>query len=154
MLLIFIDGDIDRPLVAMQLHNTQDALPWPAAEAPLGQALSGWHSQGLGGDGYNQWVVDDHPGQLRMRLASSTANSQLNLGYVTSHGATGGDRGEWRGTGAELRTDAWAVVRAGAGLLLSTTTRAQAGGTLLDAHEGVIVLFVQNLAVSSQSPCS
>lgn len=135
VLLTFIDGDIDRPLVAMQLHNTQDALPWPAADAPLGQALSGWHSQGLGGDGYNQWVVDDHPGQLRTRLASSTANSQLNLGYVTSHGATGGDRGSWRGTGAELRTDAWAVVRAGAGLLLSTTARAQAGGTLLDAHE-------------------
>ena len=135
VLLTFIDGDIDRPMIAMQLHNTQDALPWPAADAPLGQALSGWHSQGLGGDGYNQWVVDDHPGQLRTRLASSTANSQLNLGYVTSHGATGGDRGSWRGTGAELRTDAWAVVRAGAGLLLSTTARAQAGGTLLDAHE-------------------
>ncbi|CAJ0820880.1 type VI secretion system Vgr family protein [Ralstonia flaminis] len=135
VLLTFIDGDIDRPMIAMQLHNTQDALPWPAADAPLGQALSGWHSQGLGGDGYNQWVVDDHPGQLRTRLASSTANSQLNLGYVTSHGATGGDRGSWRGTGAELRTDAWAVVRAGAGLLLSTTARAQAAGTLLDAHE-------------------
>jgi len=27
------------------------------------------------------------------------------------------------------------VVRAGAGLLLSTTARAEAGGTLLDAHE-------------------
>jgi type VI secretion system secreted protein VgrG len=135
VLLTFIDGDIDRPMIAMQLHNTQDALPWAPADAPLGQALSGWHSQGLGGDGYNQWVVDDHPGQLRTRLASSTANSQLNLGYVTSHGATGGDRGTWRGTGAELRTDAWAVVRAGGGLLLSTTARAQAFGTLLDAHE-------------------
>ncbi|CAJ0804805.1 hypothetical protein LMG18090_04680 [Ralstonia mannitolilytica] len=135
VLLTFIDGDIDRPMVAMQLHNVQDALPWAPADAPLGQALSGWHSQGLGGDGYNQWVVDDHPGQLRMRLASSTANSQLNLGYVTSHGATGGERGTWRGTGAELRTDAWAVVRAGGGLLLSTTARPQATGTLLDAHE-------------------
>ncbi len=135
VLLTFIDGDIDRPMIAMQLHNTQDALPWAPTDAPLGQALSGWHSQGLGGDGYNQWLVDDHPGQLRTRLASSTANSQLNLGYVTSHGATGGDRGTWRGTGAELRTDAWAVVRAGGGLLLSTTARAQAVGTLLDAHE-------------------
>ena len=135
VLVTFIDGDIDRPMIAMQLHNTQDALPWAPADAPLGQALSGWHSQGLGGDGYNQWVVDDHPGQLRTRLASSTANSQLSLGYVMSHGATGGERGEWRGTGAELRTDAWAVVRAGAGLLLSTTARAQAGSTLLDAHE-------------------
>jgi type VI secretion system secreted protein VgrG len=135
VLLTFLDGDIDRPMVAMQLHNTQDALPWAPADAPLGQALSGWHSQGLSGDGYNQWVVDDHPGQLRTRLASSSANSQLNLGYVTSHGATGGERGSWRGTGAELRTDAWAVVRAGAGLLLSTTARAQAAGTVLDAHE-------------------
>ncbi|NJZ71185.1 type VI secretion system tip protein VgrG [Ralstonia solanacearum] len=134
-LLTFVDGDIDRPLVTMQLHNEQDALPWPAADAPLGQALSGWHSPGLGGDGYNQWVVDDHPAQLRMRLASSTAGSQLNLGYVVSHGPTGGERGDWRGTGAELRTDAWAVVRAGSGLLLSTTVRAQAGGTLLDMHE-------------------
>ncbi|CAG2135134.1 type VI secretion system Vgr family protein [Ralstonia mannitolilytica] len=135
VLLAYIDGDTDRPLVAMQLHSQQDALPWPAADAPLGQVLSGWHSQGLGGEGYNQWVVDDHPGQLRMRLASSTANSQLNLGYVMSHGATGGERGSWRGTGAELRTDAWAVVRAGGGLLLSTTAQPRAGGTLLDAHE-------------------
>ncbi|MGC5884615.1 type VI secretion system Vgr family protein [Ralstonia pseudosolanacearum] len=134
-LLTFVDGDIDRPLVTMQLHNEQDALPWPAADAPLGQALSGWHSPSLGGDGYNQWVVDDHPAQLRMRLASSTAGSQLNLGYVVSHGPTGGERGDWRGTGAELRTDAWAVVRAGGGLLLSSTVRAQAGGTLLDMHE-------------------
>ncbi|CAJ0801689.1 hypothetical protein R77555_03683 [Ralstonia mannitolilytica] len=135
VLLTYIDGDIDRPLAAMQLHSEQDALPWPAPDAPLGQVLSGWHSQGLGGDGYNQWVVDDHPGQLRMRLASSTASSQLNLGYVMSHGATGGERGSWRGTGAELRTDAWAVVRAGGGLLLSTTAQPRAGGTLLDAHE-------------------
>ena len=135
VLLSFLDGDIDRPIAAMQLHSQQDALPWPAADAPLGQALSGWHSQGLGGDGYNQWVVDDHPGQLRTRLASSTANSQLSLGYVMSHGATGGERGSWRGTGAELRTDAWAVVRAGGGLLLSTTARPQAAGTVLDAHE-------------------
>ncbi|QUP55824.1 type VI secretion system tip protein VgrG (plasmid) [Ralstonia syzygii] len=135
VLLTFVDGDIDRPLATQQLHNEQDALPWPAADAPLGQALSGWHSQNLGGDGYNQWVVDDHPAQLRMRLASSAASSQLNLGYVVSHGPTGGERGDWRGTGAELRTDAWAVVRAGGGLLLSTTARAQAGGTLLDAKE-------------------
>ena len=135
VLLTYIDGDIDRPLAAMQLHSEQDALPWPAADAPLGQALSGWHSQALGGAGYNQWVVDDHPGQLRTRLASSTANSQLSLGYAMSHGATGGERGSWRGTGAELRTDAWAVVRAGGGLLLSTTARPQAAGTMLDINE-------------------
>lgn len=135
VLLTFLDGDIDRPMVIAQLHNEQDSLPWPAADAALNTALSGWHSHNLADGGYNQWVVDDNAGQLRMRLASSAANSQLNLGYVVSHGPTGGERGAWRGTGAELRTDAWAVVRAGAGLLLSTTARPQAAGTLLDLHE-------------------
>ncbi|WP_354681662.1 type VI secretion system Vgr family protein [Cupriavidus plantarum] len=132
VLLTFLDGDIDRPLVAMQLHNEQDSPPWPASEPALGHALSGWHSQGMGGDGYNQWVVDDTPGQLRMRLASSTADTQFNLGYLIGQGPQDSTRGSWRGNGVELRTDAWAVVRAGEGMLLSTTAQPKAGGTVLD----------------------
>ena len=31
----------------MQLHNTQDTLPWPVVDAQLRQALSGWHNRGL-----------------------------------------------------------------------------------------------------------
>ncbi|WP_265920858.1 type VI secretion system Vgr family protein [Cupriavidus nantongensis] len=135
VMLTYLDGDIDRPMVVAQLHNEQDALPWPATEAPLNTALSGWHSHNLGDGGYNQWVVDDNTGQLRMRLASSAADTQLNLGYVIAQAPASGERGAWRGTGAELRTDAWAIVRAGNGLLLSTTVQARAAGTMLDIRE-------------------
>ncbi|WP_341248265.1 type VI secretion system Vgr family protein [Cupriavidus pauculus] len=137
VLLTFLDGDIDRPLAAMQLHNEQDNPPWPAAEAGIGHALSGWHSQGMGGDGYNQWVVDDTPGQLRMRMASSTADTQLNLGYLVSQNPQDANRGAWRGNGAELRSDAWAVVRAGEGMLLSTTAQPRAAGAALDVSEAL-----------------
>jgi type VI secretion system secreted protein VgrG len=95
--------------------------------------LSGWHSHNLEGDGggqYNQWVLDDTTGQLRMRLGSSSAHSQLNIGYLISHSPTSAQRGAYRGAGFELRTDAWGVLRASQGLLLSTTARPQQGASI------------------------
>lgn len=140
LLLTFLDGDIDRPLAAMQLHNEQDTPPWANDDKPLASMLSGWHTRGLGGDGYNQWVVDDFKGRLRMRLASSAAQTQLNLGYLVAQGPQDAQRGPWRGTGAELRSDAWAVVRAGQGLLLSTTARPRATGTVMNMAEAIALL--------------
>ncbi len=140
LLLTFLDGDIDRPLAAMQLHNEQDTPPWANDDKPLASMLSGWHTRGLGGDGYNQWVVDDFKGRLRMRLASSAAQTQLNLGYLVAQGPQDAQRGPWRGTGAELRSDAWAVVRAGQGLLLSTTARPRATGTVMNMVEAIALL--------------
>ncbi|MBY4897523.1 type VI secretion system Vgr family protein [Cupriavidus sp. AU9028] len=140
LLLTFLDGDIDRPLATTQLHNQQDNPPWPNDDKPLATLLSGWHTEGLGGNGYNQWVVDDTKGQLRMRLASSAADSQLNLGYLVAQGPRDAQRGAWRGSGAELRTDAWAIVRAGQGVLLSTTVRPRAGGTVMGVPEATRLL--------------
>ena len=140
LLLTFLDGDIDRPLAAMQLHNEQDTPPWANDDKPLASMLSGWHTRGLGGDGYNQWVIDDFKGRLRMRLASSAAQTQLNVGYLVAQGPQDAQRGPWRGTGAELRSDAWAVVRAGHGLLLSTTARPRATGTVMGMPEAIALL--------------
>ena len=92
-----------------------------------GGTISGWHSANHT-EGYNQWVIDDTSGQLRMRLASSSAASQLNQGYLISQSPTSAQRGSYRGSGFELRTDAWGVLRAPQGLLISTTTRAGVGG--------------------------
>ncbi|KQP13684.1 hypothetical protein ASF43_17465 [Pseudorhodoferax sp. Leaf267] len=67
----FIEGDIDRPLIIGQLHNGQDTPPFAAGvDAGVNHpgVISGLHSQGLDGQGYNQWVLDDASGQLRMRL--------------------------------------------------------------------------------------
>ena len=139
----FIDGDIDRPVIAGQLYNDADLPPWSAgeeAEANHAGVLSGWHSHGLDGAGRNQWVFDDTRGKLRTRLASSTAATQLGLGHLVEQDLDDANRGQWRGTGFELRSDAWTVVRSGQGMLVSATAREQAKSTQADAQEALLLL--------------
>ena len=110
-------------------YNGVDAPPFAAgvdSGVNHGGTISGWHSANHT-EGYNQWVLDDTSGQLRMRLASSTAASQLNQGYLIGQAPQSAQRGSYRGSGFELRTDAWGVLRAPQGLLISTTTRAGVG---------------------------
>ena len=81
-------------------------------------AMSGWKTKEFGGDGFNQLVFDDSTAQLRVQLATSQHATQLNLGHLI-HQADN-HRGSFRGTGFELRTDAYGAVRGGQGVLLTT----------------------------------
>lgn len=144
VLVDFIEGDMDRPLVVAQLYTGSDAPPYAAGvDSGVNHAgvISGIHSNNFDGGGYNQWVIDDTPGQLRTRLATSSAATQLNLGYLVQQGVGTAQRGGYRGSGFELRTDAWAVLRGGEGVLISTTARAQTGAgvasTQLDTMEAL-----------------
>ncbi len=136
----FLDGDIDQPVIVAQLYNDADLPPWTAgvdADANHPGTLSGWHSQALDGKGHAQWLFDDTPGQLRTRLSSSVGASQLGLGHLVQQSADASSRGAWRGTGFELRSDAWTVVRSGQGMLLSATARPDAASTQADAREAL-----------------
>ncbi|TCS32895.1 Rhs element Vgr protein [Paucimonas lemoignei] len=101
-----------------------------AGEHKHGAYLSGFKSVALGTDGYgrqaNQLVFDDSTGRLRTQLATDTAATQLNLGHLI-HQADN-YRGSFRGTGWELRTDAYGAIRAGKGLMLSTYYGTAPGG--------------------------
>jgi type VI secretion system secreted protein VgrG len=81
-------------------------------------AQSGMRSKEFGGNGYNQLLFDDTDQQGRTVLKSTQAATELTLGHML-HSADN-FRGSFRGLGAELRTDAYGAVRAGAGLLIST----------------------------------
>ena len=81
-------------------------------------ALSGIRSKEFGGNGYNQLAFDDTDQQGRIQLKTTQAATELNLGHLL-HSADN-YRGSFRGLGAELRTDAYGAVRAGAGLLISS----------------------------------
>ncbi len=81
-------------------------------------ALSGFKTKEYGGSGYNALVFDDTNGQLRVQWGTTQHASWLNLGHLV-HQADN-HRGSFRGTGWELRTDAWGAVRAKQGLLISS----------------------------------
>jgi len=160
VLVDFIDGDIDRPIVIGQLHNGPHTLPWPAgagSQANHPGTLSGWHHPLLDDQadqtGANQWLIDDSQGQLRMRLLSYSASqghSELSLGHLVQHSArhdaqgSQARRGHWLGEGFYGHTEGWAVVRAGQGMLLSTAARTAQGSsvasTQMDASEAVAQL--------------
>lgn len=81
-------------------------------------ALSGYKTKEFGGAGYNQAVFDDTDNQLRVQLKSTQTFAELNLGHLVHQ--AGNFRGNFRGEGAELRTDAYGAVRGGLGVLIST----------------------------------
>jgi type VI secretion system secreted protein VgrG len=83
-----------------------------------GAALWGVRSKEFGASGYNQLLFDDTNAQGRIQLKSTHAASELNLGHLIH--CADNYRGSLRGHGAELRTDAYGAVRAGAGLLISS----------------------------------
>lgn len=128
----FIDGDIDRPVVVGQLYNDTDAPPYHGADNHPA-ALAGIRTKEYGASGCNHWVIDDSPRQLRQSLASSYATSQLNLGYLIRQ--NGNMRSAFRGTGFELVSDAWGTLRAMRGLFISTAQKGGAASTQLDTQE-------------------
>lgn len=153
VLIDFIDADMDQPVVVAQLYNGVDTPPFAAgvdSGVNHGGTLSGWHSHNLEGSGqYNQWVLDDTTAQLRMRIASSNAHSQVNTGYLINHTPTSAQRGAYRGSGFELRTDAWGTVRAPQGLLISTTARASQGASVASTQMDTAEARAQLKAASS-----
>ena len=176
VLVQFIEGDIDRPIVTTALYNGQGeggVAPSPAGDtstqadtsvfdvahdhrysgqgnliAGMGNGMGNtgtgghspvWHGAAAnshrnpsaqwgirskefgapsGSAGYNQLVFDDTDNQGRIQLKTTQDSTELNLGHLI-HTADN-YRGSLRGTGAELRTDAYGAIRAGAGLLISS----------------------------------
>lgn len=132
VLVDFVEGDIDRPVVVGSLYNGSHATPHfsGVGSLPANRALAGIRSQEIGGQGANQLLFDDTTGQVRMQLASSHAATQLNLGYLTHPRREG--EAEARGEGFELRTDESGALRAAKGLWVSADAQPNASGAQMD----------------------
>ena len=143
----FIEGDIDRPIVTGQLYNGADTPPFSAGvDSGVNHpgVISGVHTHALDQASFNQWVIDDASGQLRMRLLAGYTAAEVGLGHLIQQSAASAQRGNWRGSGFEATTQGWASLRAAKGLLVSSTQRAgsygSAQGTQMDAAEALAQL--------------
>jgi type VI secretion system secreted protein VgrG len=135
VLVDFIEGDVDRPIVIGLAHNGRNRPPTfsGVGSLPANKTLSGIKTQEYQGSRYNELLFDDSTGEIRTKLSSEHGKTQLNLGYLI-HPRTEG-KGEPRGEGAELRTDQAAAIRAAHGILLSADARTHASGKQLDRQE-------------------
>ncbi|MDN7179284.1 type VI secretion system tip protein VgrG [Caballeronia sp. SEWSISQ10-4 2] len=127
----FLDGDPDRPVVTGRVGNGINRPQW---NLPGQQALSGFVSKEIGGQQNNVWLKDDTPGQVQTQLRSDHLESGLHMGYLTRVSEPAG-RGDKRGEGVDLRTDGLAAVRGARGLLLSTHGRPGGSGDAFSVDE-------------------
>jgi len=164
VLVDFLDGNIDRPVVIGTVYNgkgqdnaqhnqlaqgggasTGNAPPWfSGSEAAHAHpaALSGIKSQAMqssqGGSGaYSQLVFDDSAGQPRVALQhhAEPHRGTAELNLGQLRHQTDNQRLQPAGFGAELKTEHSAALRAGKGLLLSADARNGGAGGQMDARE-------------------
>jgi type VI secretion system secreted protein VgrG len=164
VLIDFLEGNIDRPVVIGSLYNgrgqqdaqynqvaqgagvaTGNAPTWFPGESgghAHPAALSGIKTQAMhtsqsGGGAYNQLVFDDSPGQARVALQrhAKAHEGSAELNLGHLRHQTDNQRLATVGFGAELKTAHSAALRAGMGLLLSSHARNGASGGQLDSQE-------------------
>jgi type VI secretion system secreted protein VgrG len=144
VLINWVDGDCDRPLVTGRVYNGATQPHWHS-----NGLLSGYKSKEYQGSGYNQMVMDDSTGQNRVHLYSTSSNSQLHLGYLIDQSANA--RGSYLGTGFDLKSDAYGAVRAGQGLYVTTYP---ATSQPLDAQQATSQLVNSESVLQSMSDAS
>ncbi|MFU9139051.1 type VI secretion system Vgr family protein [Erwinia tasmaniensis] len=136
----FDDGNIDRPYIAHAFHDSehqdvvtrdnrsQNILRTPAA---------------------NELRMEDQRGQEHIALTTPFGSTQLNQGHIAD------GQNKQRGTGFELRTDEYGVIRVAKGLFITAYGQSKAAGEVLDMETALKEIAVcrnqlQQLAAAAE----
>lgn len=113
----FHNGDPDRPYIANTFHDS----------AHRDIVNHDNHSQNiLRTAAHNELRMEDKRGEEHTHLSTEYGKSQLSQGYMADAA------GKLRGTGFELRTDQYGVIRVAKGLFISADGQQKAAGEVLD----------------------
>jgi type VI secretion system secreted protein VgrG len=139
----FLWGCPDLPFISQVLHTAQHT-------DPINSTYPWGTRNTLRTRSNNTLQMEDGHGREHIKLATEHSKSQLNLGHSV-------DRSQnERGHGAELRTDTQAIVRGGAGAMVTAYNRQGGGGHQLDMQETIAQLkemlaLAQTLAQSAEA---
>lgn len=140
VIVAWLDGSPDRPIVMGGVHNQDFTPPWAL---PAQQSLMGFRTRELGPNGgnlasgrSNHLILDDTHQRIQAQLKSDHEHSQLSLGHITRIEDNAG-RADARGEGFELASGAWGVLRAGKGMLISTEARPRAASHTKNMTESI-----------------
>ncbi|WP_363506754.1 type VI secretion system Vgr family protein [Burkholderia sp. LMU1-1-1.1] len=135
VLVNFLGGDPDKPVIVGQIYNQQAQPPALSdqGDLPGNRYLSGIKSREIKGSRTNQLRFDDTQGEISAQLSSDHGTSQLNLGFLTQPKNQG--YGEPRGEGAELRSELAVAVRGAEGVLITAEAGGGNSGKQLDRAE-------------------
>lgn len=70
----FLSGDPDRPVVVGRVYTNRQKVPYPL---PANKTQSGWKSQTVGGAGYNEIMFEDAPGRELVRMQAELDLTKL-----------------------------------------------------------------------------
>ncbi|MGL4233256.1 MAG: type VI secretion system Vgr family protein, partial [Casimicrobium sp.] len=116
VLIDFINGDPDRPIITHRLYNEDNMPPW---QLPKHKTQSGIQTNwSKGGGGKHMLRFEDKAGIEHIELSTDHGNTHLHMGYLMNQGSEAK-----RSYGFELRTNEWGAVRADKGLLITTYTQ-------------------------------
>jgi len=139
----FLWGCPDLPFISQVLHTAQHTDPVNSTY-PWGTRNT------LRTRSNNTLQMEDGHGREHIKLATEHSKSQLNLGHSVDRSQND------RGHGAELRTDTQAIVRGGAGAMVTAYGRQGGRGHQLDMQETIAQLkdmlaLAQTLAQSAEA---
>jgi type VI secretion system secreted protein VgrG len=147
VLIDFINGDPDRPIVTSRLYNEDNM---PAWELPKHKTQSGIQTRwSQGGGGKHMLRFEDKKGIEHIEMSTDHGNTHLHMGYLMNQGSEAK-----RSYGFELRTNEWGAVRADKGLLLTTYTQdfsKKISHDSPDGHEQMGSTLAQSAALMEES---
>ncbi|MHA7683336.1 type VI secretion system Vgr family protein [Cupriavidus sp. PET2-C1] len=144
VMVMFYNDDPDCPVIVGRGYNALNMTPW---NLPDQSALTGMRSKEILGANQGHLLFDNTSKEIQTQLSSDFLLSQINLGHVRGVPDQSGRKAK-RGEGLEARTDGHAAVRAALGLLLTTFSRAQAEGDMMNVRD-VIQQMQQALDVAN-----